>query len=94
MAFGLGYPRVGSQLIVQFIIECVASDVRSDHPMRLAGGGTMTQRRQELAIIRVLGADSASLPETVFFEEMLAGWQSQRLSRNLSFATVEAGARV
>ena len=54
----------------------------------------MTQRREELAIIRVLGADSASSPETVFFEEMLAGWQSQRLSRNLSFATVEAGARV
>ena len=54
----------------------------------------MTQRREELAILRVLDATTASSPETVFFEEMLAGWQSQRLSRNLSFATVEAGARV
>jgi site-specific recombinase XerD len=54
----------------------------------------MTQRREEMAILRVLDASSASSPETVFFEEMVAGWQSQRLSRNLSFATVEAGARV
>ena len=53
----------------------------------------MTQQREQTAILRVLDSSSAPSPDGLF-EEMVAGWQSQRLSRNLSFATVEAGARV
>ena len=94
MASGLGDPRTRSHLMMESTIGCVAFDAYSDDPMRVAGGGTVTQQREQTAILRVLDASSALSPETVVFEEMVAGWQAQRLSRNLSFATVEAGARV
>jgi integrase/recombinase XerC len=57
-------------------------------------GGGMTRGTGQVVEFRL--ADGGSLPaaEEALFEEMLAGWEAQRLSRNLSFATVESGGRV
>ena len=52
--------------------------------------------------IEVLGAahlelvDDVALlePRAQVFETMLDGWRSQQLSRNLTFSTIDAGARV
>ena len=47
-----------------------------------------------LARLRVVGEEPGDSPATATFESMLDGWRAQRLSRNLSFGTVEGGARV
>lgn len=44
--------------------------------------------------LRLIGSERRGSLEQTVFDSMLDGWRSQRLSRNLSFATVEAGARV
>jgi integrase/recombinase XerC len=54
----------------------------------------MTHVPMDAVNLRVVGYEPDATPEAMVFEEMLEGWQAQRLSRNLSFATVEAGGRV
>jgi len=44
--------------------------------------------------LRIVGEEWKVLPEHEAFESMLDGWRAQRLSRSLSVATVDAGARV
>lgn len=52
--------------------------------------------------MEVVGAAHLSLvdgvteldPESTVFEAMLDGWRAQQLARMLSFATIDAGARV
>ncbi len=46
------------------------------------------------ARLRVVGGEREESPEQSTFEAMIDGWRSQRLARNLAFATVESGARV
>jgi len=42
----------------------------------------------------LVGEEPDDSPEAEVFEEMLDGWRTQRLSRNLALGTVESGARV
>jgi integrase/recombinase XerC len=49
---------------------------------------------QGAARLHLVGVAPEDSPEAAVFKEMLDGWRSQRLSRNLSFATVESGARI
>jgi hypothetical protein len=46
------------------------------------------------AHLQLVGDAPLLRPEAQAFEAMLDGWRAQQLSRNLSFATIDAGARV
>lgn len=46
------------------------------------------------ARLRLLGDETVGQAEAEVFEAMLDGWRAQQLSRNLSFATIDTGARV
>jgi len=46
------------------------------------------------ARLRVVGGETVGRAEVEVFEAMLDGWRAQQLSRNLSFATIDTGARV
>ncbi len=54
----------------------------------------MTHGTGQVVNLRFVGDGTMPGAEAALFEEMLSGWQTQRLARNLSFATVEAGGRV
>lgn len=47
-----------------------------------------------VAHLQLVGDAPRLRPEAQIFEAMLDGWRAQQLSRNLSFATIDAGARV
>jgi integrase/recombinase XerC len=54
----------------------------------------MGKRSEGATRFRLVGAEPEEAPGREVFEAMVDGWRTQRLSRNLSFATVAAGARV
>ncbi|HAM00763.1 MAG TPA: integrase [Acidimicrobiaceae bacterium] len=54
----------------------------------------MVKQFEQRARLRVVGEEPEDSPEAALFEEMVDGWRAQRLARNLSFATVDSGARV
>ena len=47
-----------------------------------------------LARLHVVGGESLEGSEDQVFEALLDGWRAQQLSRNLSFATIDNGARI
>ena len=56
----------------------------------------MTRRIETVAPARLvlMGDDALGLAQREVFDAMLDGWRAQQLSRNLSFATIDTGARV
>ena len=52
------------------------------------------RQHREATRLSLVGEEPEDSPARAVFEAMLDGWRSQRLARNLSFSTVEAGARV